>query len=143
MKNYNEETIDLGYFPNSHIDFNYNYTNSKKDELEINYNIRNIKDYSVLSVLELKDSKETKCTLKTINKILKRALVFYLNGKNTFKETYSILCNTTEVIDLFDLETYNGWDIEQAREYQPSRKAALISTLVYCITKINLTIKNK
>lgn len=141
IKNYNQETLDLGYFPNSHIDFNYNYINSKKDELEINYNTKGVEDYSVLHISDFKDSKETNCTLSTINKILKRALAFYLNGQSTFKETYNILCFTTEVIDLFDMETYNGWDIDAYRDYLPSKKAALISTLTYCITKIHLTIK--
>ena len=132
-----KESLDCGYFPNCIINFDYNIL--KDDQVEYNFTVRDVEDYSVLS--NLSDYTESKDTLKAIYNILKRTLAHYLAGKHTYKQTLLLLCETTETLDFFGMETYNGWDIEMAQEYHKTKKAALISLLTYAIIKIHLTIK--
>jgi hypothetical protein len=145
-KNYKAE-ISLPY--GNKINVKYIYTNSKKDEFEITYNntseykVKEVESFNYLHHSELLEHNEdTVSTLEFINKLLKKTLVDYLDGRNTFNETNLLLHKLTYHLELFGSETYNGWDIDCVKEaLHTTKKAALIDVLMYCIIKIHFTIK--
>ena len=150
MKNNKHYKAEISLPYGNKINVKYIYTTPQKDEFEIVYNntseykVKNVESFNYLRHSELLEHNEDNvCTLEFINKLLKKALVDYLDGRDKFNETYLLLDKLTELVELFGAETYNGWDIDCVKEaLHTTKKAALIDVLMYCIIKIHFTIKD-
>ena len=148
MKNLKQYKAEISLPYGNKINVKYIYTNPQKDEFEIVYNntskhkVKNVESFNYLRHSELLECEETVCELETISRLLKFTLVNYLKGRYTFKETRLFLGELTYHIELFGVETYNGWDIDCVKECcHTTKKAALIDILMYCIVKIHFTIE--
>jgi len=88
-----------------------------------------------------KFSEDTLEKLKFVDKIFVRSLEFYGDKYMDFLEIKGIMAITEYDLDLFGVETYNGWDYDGAVEdLGISYEEAVIYNFLYCIGLIKLEI---
>ena len=84
-------------------------------------------------------SDDTVETLLLVERIFLRALEFYGDKYIDFMEVRGLMMITEYDIDLFNVETYNGWDYDGAVEdLGITYEEAVIYNFLYCIGKIKL-----
>jgi hypothetical protein len=147
----NKEIINSGSC-NIEFDHNLNYKieTDKDFSFEVNSKLLDsennviIEDFACINYFDLKDTTDSRDELKIVNVQLKNALSYFIEGYYKQESTYDILCNSTYCLDLFGVETYNGWDIDEQQEVLNCDKdKAIISILLYCIIKIHFALKIK
>jgi len=70
---------------------------------------------------------------------LKRTFRFYSNKFYETSEVTAVLSITEYELDLFGVETYNGWDYDELMELEDiTYDEAVVQILLYCISRIQL-----
>ena len=77
--------------------------------------------------------------LKMVLDTLKRTFRFYSNKFYETSEVTAVLSITEYELDLFGVETYNGWDYDELSELEDiTYDEAVMQILLYCISRIQL-----
>lgn len=84
-------------------------------------------------------SEDTVDTLLFVDRIFTRSLEFYSHGYLDMLEIRGLMSITQYDLDLFGVETYNGWDYDGLVEYFGiTYQEAVIHNFLYCVAKIKL-----
>ena len=96
-------------------------------------------EYNLPFDRDAEHSDDTVETLLLVDRIFTRALEFYGDKYIDFMEVRGLMMITEYDLDLFSVETYNGWDYDGAVEdLGITYEEAVIQNFLYCIGKIKL-----